>query len=122
MELFKADSLKKVFVHLGIIFILFIGLLIFFFYIYLPKATHHDETIVVPKLVGMNVAEIENFLDSKNLRYKINDSTFTPGVKPNTVMTQHPLPESTVKENRMIYITVSSKNPPEVEMPNLKDA
>lgn len=122
MELFKADSLKKVFLHLGIIFILFIGLLIFFFYIYLPKATHHDESIVVPKLIGMNVQELEDFLNAKHLRYKINDSTFTPGVKAHTVLTQHPLPESTVKENRMIYITVASKNPPEVEMPNLKDA
>jgi beta-lactam-binding protein with PASTA domain len=121
MELFRADSLKKVFLHLGIILVLFIGLLVFFFYVYLPNTTHHGETITVPNIVGKNAEELENFLDSKKLRYKINDSTFTPGAKPLTVLTQHPLPDAKVKENRMIYITVAAKNPPEVEMPDLKD-
>lgn len=121
MGLFKVDSLGKVFLHLGIIFVLFIGLLFFFFYVYLPDATHHDQSITVPKLVGMNAEELPNFLESKNLRFQINDSSFTPGVKPYTILSQHPMPEAKVKENRMIYITVASKNPPEVEMPDLKD-
>lgn len=121
MEVFKVDSLKKVFVHLGIILILFAGLLLFFFYVYLPKATHHDQTITVPKLTGMKVNELELFLKSKNLRFKINDSSYTPGVRAHTVLTQHPLPDSKVKENRMIYVTIASANPPKVAMPALKD-
>jgi beta-lactam-binding protein with PASTA domain len=120
-NILKADSLKKVFLHLGIIFVLFMGLLIFFFYVYLPNATHHDQTITVPKLVGMNAEEVENFLKSKNLRFKINDSSYSTEVKPNTVLTQHPLPETKVKENRMIYVSVAAKNPPKVAMPQLVD-
>jgi beta-lactam-binding protein with PASTA domain len=121
MSFLKVDSFKKVLVHLAIILMLFSGLLAFFFYIYLPEVTHHGETITVPKLVGMNVDELEKFLDAKKLRYKINDSTYNAGVKPNTVLTQHPLPDAKVKENRMIYITISAKNPPNVSMPNLID-
>jgi len=121
MELFRADSLKKVFLHFGIILLLFIGLLIFFFYVYLPKTTHHGETITVPNIVGMSSQELESYLDSRKLRFKINDSTYTPDAKPLTVLSQHPLPDAKVKENRMIYITIAAKNPPEVEMPDLKD-
>lgn len=120
-NIFKADSLGKVFLHIGIMLLLFMGLLLFFFYVYLPKATHHDQTITVPKLIGMNAEELEDFLKSKSLRYKINDSTFSSEVKPNTILTQHPLPETKVKENRMIYITVAAKNPPKVAMPQLVD-
>ncbi|MBX9850471.1 MAG: PASTA domain-containing protein [Cytophagaceae bacterium] len=118
MNFFKADSLKKVFLHLGIMFILFMGLLIFFFYVYLPNATHHNETITVPKLIGMNATEMDDFLSSRDLRFKINDSTYSPGVKAYTILNQHPLPNSKVKENRMIYITVAAKNPPNVAMPD----
>lgn len=121
MNIFKADSLKKVFLHLGIIVLLAMGLLMFFFYVYLPKATHHDITIVVPKLIGMDASEMESFLEAKKLRYKINDSTYAPNTKANTILTQHPLPDTRVKENRMIYITVAAKNPPKVAMPQLVD-
>ena len=121
MSFLRVDSLKKVFIHLGIILFLFTGLLVFFFYIYLPNATNHGQSITVPKLVGMNVEELTSFLNAKKLRYKINDSTYSADVKPNTVLTQHPLPDAKVKENRMIYITIASKNPPNVAMPNLVD-
>lgn len=120
-NIFKADSLGKVFLHLGIILLLFLGLLLFFFYSYLPNATHHDKTITVPKLVGMSASELEDFLESKSLRYKINDSSFSSEVKPNTVLTQHPLPDTKVKENRMIYVTIAATNPPKVAMPQLVD-
>lgn len=121
MNIFKADSLKKVFLHLGIILLLFFGLLIFFFYVYLPNSTHHNEAISVPKLEGMDAKQAQEFLASKKLRFKINDSTYSSDVIANTVLTQHPLPDTKVKENRMIYVTVSTKNPPKVAMPQLID-
>jgi eukaryotic-like serine/threonine-protein kinase len=120
-NIFKTDSFKKVLLHISVILTLFIGLLLFFFYVYLPRTTNHGETITVPKLIGMNSAQLEDFLSSRNLRYKINDSTYTPDAKPYTVLTQHPLPDSKVKENRMIYVTIATKNAPKVAMPALVD-
>jgi eukaryotic-like serine/threonine-protein kinase len=67
----------------------------------------------------MDASEVQAFLESKNLRYKINDSTYSQDVKVNTVLTQHPLPDTKVKENRMIYVTIAAKNPPKVAMPDL---
>ncbi|HEY8401889.1 MAG TPA: PASTA domain-containing protein [Cytophagaceae bacterium] len=118
---FKANSLKDVFIHLGIITAIFFGLIILFFYVYLPATTHHGETITVPKLEGMSIDELEDFLASKDLRYQINDSSYAPGVKPLTVLTQHPTEGSKVKQNRKIYVTIASKNPPKVKMPKLID-
>ena len=92
-----------------------------FFFIYLPVTTNHGETITVPRLIGMNSKDLESFLKSKHLRYQINDSSFSPGTKPYTVLTQHPFDGSKVKKNRKIYITIASANPPKVKMPRLID-
>jgi len=117
----KANSLKDLLIHFFIMAILFVGIVLCFFFLYLPMATEHGETITVPKLTGMNASELENYLSSKDLRFQINDSSFSPGVKPLTILTQNPLPGAQVKKNRKIYISVASVNPPKVKMPKLTD-
>jgi eukaryotic-like serine/threonine-protein kinase len=121
MSLFKPENPKDLFIHLGLIVGLFFALLLIFFYGYLPSATNHGETITVPKLEGMSIKELENFLDSKNLSYEINDSSYKAGIKPLTVINQHPVAGSKVKKNRRIYITIASSTPPNVKMPKLID-
>lgn len=118
---FKANSAKGVLIHVAIILVIAVAIIASFFFLYLPTTTHHGETIAVPKLTGMQIYELDRFLGNKHLRYQINDSTYSPGVKPNTILSQHPLPGTHVKENRKIYISVSSKNPPKVKMPKLVD-
>jgi beta-lactam-binding protein with PASTA domain len=70
----------------------------------------------------MKIDELEDFLESKDLRYQINDSTYDPKVKPLTVMSQYPKPGSKVKEERKIYLTIRAIKPPQVKMPRLVDA
>src|SRR6185437_3921015 len=117
----KANSLKHLLIHFLIMAILFVALVLGFFFLYLPVATEHGETITVPKLTGMSAQELEEYLKNKDLRYQINDSSYAAGVKPYTILTQNPLPGSQVKKNRKIYISVASVNPPRVKMPNLVD-
>jgi len=117
----KAQSTKDILIHLGIMAGIFLAIVILFFYVWLPFTTNHGETITVPKLQGMEVNQLEGYLDKRDLRYEINDSTFIPGAKPYTVISQHPVEGSKVKQNRKIYITVASKNPPRVKMPSLVD-
>ncbi|MFN8416179.1 MAG: PASTA domain-containing protein [Cytophagaceae bacterium] len=121
MSFFTVDSWKGVLVHFFIILAIAVGLLLGFFYIYLPSVTHHGEYIEVPKLDGMTVEQVEKLMDEKGLRYEINDSTYKPEMKPNMVLSQHPLPGSQVKENRRIYITITSTLPPDIAMPDLID-
>lgn len=121
MKLFKADSLKDVLIHLGIIISIFIALILIFFYAYLPSVTKHGEYITVPKLEGLTIEQTKKILDDKGLRYEISDSTFKTDIKPFTILTQHPLAGSEVKENRRIYLSISALNPPSIKMPDLLD-
>lgn len=121
MKFFKAESLKDVLIHLAIIISLVVALILIFFYYYLPATTKHGEYITVPKLEGMTINQIEEVLESKNLRYEISDSTYKVGIKPLTVLSQHPEAGNEVKENRRIYISIAAQNPPNLKMPDLID-
>lgn len=90
-----------------------------FFFIYLPNTTKHGETIIVPDLDGMELSELEKFLSIRSLRVQISDSNYLPGHKPLTVIGQYPPAGSIVKQRRRIYVSINTKNPPKVKMPDL---
>ncbi|MBC6988691.1 MULTISPECIES: PASTA domain-containing protein [Hymenobacter] len=121
MAFLKSDTPLDVLKHLLVIGLCGAALLFGFFFIYLPLTTNHGETIVVPKVTGMRVDNLEDYLDERNLRYFVDDSTYNPTIKPFTVLTQDPAPGERVKEDRKIYISVSMKNPPVIKMPKLVD-
>jgi beta-lactam-binding protein with PASTA domain len=108
--------------HVCIILLVSIGIVLAFFYLYLPNATHHGQTEEVPNLEGMRVKEMEQFLEHRSLRYLVSDCTFVKDKKPLTILSQYPKAGTMVKENRRIYITVAAISPPKVKMPNLIDA
>ncbi|NBP67323.1 MAG: PASTA domain-containing protein [Cytophagia bacterium] len=111
----------------GLVFSLVIATLIFltigisYFYIYLPSSTNHGESITVPDVQGMQIAELEKFLLDRNLRYAINDSSYSADYEPLTVLKQFPAAGVKVKENRNILITINRITPPTVPLPNLID-
>ena len=111
------DVFKHLLLIVGVGALLVLG----FFYVYLPVSTHHGETITVPKVTGMNVADLENYLDQRNLAYFVDDSSYSAGIRPFTVLVQDPAPGEKVKEGRKIYLQVSMKNPPVIKMPKLLD-
>ncbi|MVN74914.1 PASTA domain-containing protein [Hymenobacter sp. HMF4947] len=121
MSFLKSDTWFDVFKHLAVIAALVATLVLGFFYLYLPLTTHHGETIVVPKITGMNVADLENYLDERKLAYFVDDSSYSPGTRPFTVLTQEPAPGEKVKQDRKIYISISMRRPPVIKMPKLTD-
>lgn len=121
MSFFRANSFADVVKHLVIILVVVFLLLGFFFFGYLPSTTNHGETIPVPKVTGMTLPEVEDYLDDRDLRYFVADSSYNPGIKPYVILTQDPAPGARVKENRKIYISVNMKNPPIIKMPKLID-
>lgn len=114
-------SLGGVLLSLIITFSVGIFLVIFYLYIYLPNATNHGETITVPSIEGLSLTELEEFLGKRNLRYAVNDSSYTDDYPPLTVLRQFPAPGSKIKENRVIYISLNRVTPPSVPLPNLVD-
>jgi beta-lactam-binding protein with PASTA domain len=112
-----AGLLLNVFTAIGILLLI----MALYFYIYLPAVTNHGETITVPDITGMHVDELKSFLGARNLRYEVNDSSYSSQYPPLTVLRQFPRAGSVVKENRVIYISLNRINPPTVPMPDLID-
>lgn len=109
--------LMSILVAIGSLFII----MILYFYVYLPQVTNHGETITVPNAVGMSFTELEDFLGNLDLRYEVSDSTYSGNQPPLTVMKQYPAAGAKVKENRVIYISLNQRMPPNVPVPNLID-
>lgn len=120
-EIFTEKSWKTLLIHLGLMTVVVIGLIMVFFYFYLPSTTRHGETITVPNLEGMSLMEMEEFLKKRHLNYEVSDSNYTASYPPLTILKHYPQPGSYVKENRKIYLTVNSKQPKSIKMPDLVD-
>lgn len=95
--------------------------MILYFYVYLPAITNHGETITVPSIEGMSIEQLESFLVQRNLRYEVNDSSYSDKHPALTVLKQYPSAGAKVKENRVIYISLNRLTPPTVPLPNLID-
>lgn len=83
--------------------------------------THHGETAEVPDFKGKKIADLDRFIQNKNVRYLIIDSIYDPKETAGVVIKQDPEPKSQVKHNRMIYLYVTSTQPPQIAMPKLVD-
>jgi eukaryotic-like serine/threonine-protein kinase len=118
---FKRNTLGGVLLHLLLAACLLTVLSILYFFAYLPNTTNHGQTITVPNLEGMQVNQLEDFLVKRNLRYEINDSSYSSEYPPLTVLKQYPQAGSKVKEGRNIFISINRVEPPTVPVPNLVD-
>lgn len=88
----------------------------------LGNYTHHGELVTVPDFSNVKTEELDNFIADKELRFQIIDSVHDSKVAGGIVIKQDPEKNSSVKQNRIIYLTVSAKLAPLVKMPNLVDA
>jgi beta-lactam-binding protein with PASTA domain len=115
----KVTTKKEALIHLGTITFLFLMIILLFFYVYLPITTNHGEAIKVPDLKGKTIGQTQEILTASSLRYQVSDSSYVVGAIPFSVISQNPEAGSGVKSNRKIYLTIASKNPPMVQMPEL---
>ena len=116
---FFSNNLKSLLINLAIIGILVLGATLIFFYVYLPGKTNHGETVTVPDLQGIHMDNVEEYVVQRNLRYEVNDSTYSDDFPPLTILKQYPPPGAKVKEGRKIFISVNRIQPPSVPVPDL---
>lgn len=122
MSFRKPTSIKDALQHLGILLASTGIIVAAVFYIWLPITTNHGETITVPDVQGMGLNELDDFLGKRNLRFEVTpDSSYSPNFKPLAVLRQVPAPNTKVKENRKIYVTLNAGSPPKVRMPRVED-
>lgn len=118
---FKPDTLGGLLLHLILAGSIIILLCLFYFYVYLPHITNHGESVTVPNVEGLPITKVEDFLGNHDLRYEVNDSSYSANYPPLTVLKQYPAAGSKVKENRKIFVSINRRNPPTVKMPDLID-
>jgi eukaryotic-like serine/threonine-protein kinase len=83
--------------------------------------TRHGQALSVPNFSGLTLEESSRVADQKQLRFEVIDSVFTQGQAPGTVIAQNPSPDTKVKVNRTIFLTINAINPAKIEMPNVVD-
>ena len=116
-KLLKDKKLYKNVVLAGVVLILlFVGWLK-----YLAIYTNHDDFILVPDLYDIEISSLDSLVYSYGLRYDIIDSIFDKSKLKGVVVNQDPLPNTKVKENRKIYLTINSLQTRKVYFPDIYD-
>ncbi len=114
-----SGNLKGFLLNIAVVLVLLAGAVLYFFFGYLPSKTNHGETITVPDLQGLSVDNVESYVTQRNLRYEVDDSTYSEDFPPLTILKQYPPAGSKVKEGRKIFISVNRVAPPSVPIPDL---
>ena len=107
---FRTNLIIAIVSVIGFLFVIFYSLSIY---------TRHGEGIPVPKLKGLLVEDAVELLKSQGFRYEI-DSVYLIDKTPGMVVEQDPDPNTNVKQNRFIYLTIITRNAPDVNLPDIE--
>jgi len=80
--------------------------------------TDHGAGVPVPKLKGLPIEKAISILQEQGFDYQV-DSVYVGDAPPGTVVEQDPDPETSVKENRKIYLTMVTLKAPPVALPDI---
>jgi eukaryotic-like serine/threonine-protein kinase len=83
--------------------------------------TNHGKTYVVSDFTGLKFDEIVNNPSNNTFQFVLVDSIFDNNREKGTVVSQTPLPNSNVKKNRKVYLTIVASQPEMIACPNLQD-
>ena len=112
---FSKRFLKHFLASLGIL-----GVLIWIVFMLLSTYTKHGQYIDVPQFAGQNVDQVLDDPAYSNFEFVVIDSVFDLKSQKGMILRQDPYPNSKVKTNRKIYLTIVSTNPEKTSMPDLK--
>ena len=117
--MFQKIKEKPFWVHLLIIFAI-VALILFGTLLLLGIITRHGKYLTVPAVTNKPTAEAVKILESKGFDVVIQDSVYTDTAKMGIVLKQFPEPNSTVKVNRTVMLTVNRVTLPMIDMPALQ--
>ncbi len=100
----------KAFLKQLLFILLFVIVVITLVNLWLRSYTNHGQKLVLPNYIGENFNDAKTDANDRSFRISIADSVHIVGKPGGEIISQNPNPESTVKENRMIYVTVTKFN------------
>jgi beta-lactam-binding protein with PASTA domain len=104
--------------HLGIA----VAALVLFFWLifkWLDVYTHHGKTVLVPDFNGLKISALNDFVAGKQLKFQVIDSIYDNKKERGIVIKQEPAAGARVKQERTIYLYVSSVVAPRVPFPDI---
>lgn len=116
--MFKFITTRPFWVNLLAVIILSVLLVLGFLQL-LGSITRHGDYLTVPGVTGKNTNAAIKLLEDKGFEVVIQDSVYVDTAKMGTVLKQLPETGSTVKVNRVVFLTVNRATLPMVVMPTL---
>ncbi|WP_443938925.1 PASTA domain-containing protein [Pedobacter sp. MW01-1-1] len=107
---FRNNILAAVFTVISILLIAFFSLRYY---------TKHGEGLFVPTVKGLSFEQAVAKLEEAGLKYEV-DSVFIMDKPPGIVIDQDPDPNTFVKDNRTIYLTVNAGKTPNTKFPDIE--
>jgi eukaryotic-like serine/threonine-protein kinase len=113
--IFSKKFLKHLALAMGIL-----TLLLWIIFMSLNLYTKHGQYLYVPDLTHKNITEVVGNNQYSDFGFIVIDSVFDLNSPKGMIIRQDPYPDSKVKKNRKIYLTIVSTNPDKTSMPDLK--
>jgi beta-lactam-binding protein with PASTA domain len=102
---------------LAIVVISLVLLLVFI--VALRSFTHHNQSVKVPSVKGMDLEAATRTLKSQGLEVSVEDSAYRDNLPKLSIVWQSPDAGDEVKAGRTVYLTINRAIPPVIELPNL---
>lgn len=110
---------KKLYISLGVIFI--VGILFLFLlnsYI-MPAYTNYGEGVTVPNVTRLSLEDAKETLASSDLRFELAERRSNEAFPADYVIDQSPAPAEIVKPSRKVYLTVNVFTNPTISVPDV---
>ena len=119
-DFFKKLTSPIVYWNLIMLVVVSIALLIVLWF-WMKDFSHHGESVEVPQVKGMLLADAEYELGKQGLVVVISDSSYNRKLPAGTVLEMAPAPGSKVKTGRNIYLTINTRSVPTLPIPDIAD-
>lgn len=116
----KKESFKGGWIVRNLILgVLFVLLIVGAASVFLSVRTRHGKEITVPDLAGLSLQDASRTAGAAGLRVVVTDSVYMKRIARGAVVSQLPKAGGRVKPGRKISLTLNSRVPKKVSMPNL---
>ena len=117
---FKKLTSPIVYWNLIMLVVVSIALLIVLWF-WMKEYSHHGESVEVPQVKGLLLADAEYELEKQGLMVVVSDSSYNRNQPAGTVLEMTPVAGSKVKTGRNIYLTINTRNVPTLPIPDIAD-
>lgn len=81
--------------------------------------THHGESISIPDVRRKSFSDANYLLDEADLQVVVSDTGYVPGLPPDCILEQTPMPGERVKSGHIIYLIVNASHTPTLTIPDI---